>query len=564
MAPGLERHSRLVALLIEAGRLLQGIADADFERARADRRTPATHSLTELLLHLGRAVHSSWDSDFDAPLELPQVPCPVDLPPAVDLREPEGFAFYAVYPEAYALAARRLSLAAPPRVIGIRSIGASLAATVAAALGAPSFVTVRPFGTAYNRQVAIAPELERELLGEPAHFLIVDEGPGQSGRSFGAVADWLEQRGVPLERIAFLPSHCGAPGRQASAADRQRWSRAQKEVADLGPMLPQLLGRWASDLLGPLDAPLTDISAGEWRRHAYAHAGEWPAVNRAWERRKFLARAGGDTWLLKFAGLGKAGRRNLATASGLQESGLSCDARGLVHGFLVQRWHGEARRLVASDAPVEELAHYIARRARLFPAAGAQGASIAELLDMTRRNLSLAIGEHAAAALSRWQPRVGALEQRVVRVLTDGRLQPHEWLRLADGRLLKVDALEHHCGHDLIGAQDIAWDVAGASVEFELDRRQTAWLAAEVGRSIGRLVDPELVEFMTTAFLAFRLGQVALSIDMCGDRAEQLRLTRVLKRLEQRLHQCLLPCATSSKRLESLVDEEPERMAVRN
>jgi hypothetical protein len=29
-------------------------------------------------------------------------------------------------------------------------------------------------------------------------------------------------------------------------------------------------------------------------------------------------------------------------------------------------------------------------------------------------------------------------------------------------RLLKTDALDYHAGHDPIGCQDIAWDIAGA------------------------------------------------------------------------------------------------------
>jgi hypothetical protein len=554
MAAGLERHSRLVTLLIEAGRLQQGIADADFERVGCDRRTPETGALTELLLGLGRAVCSSWDSGFEAPLDLPEVP-KTDLPGALDLREPEGFAFYALYPEAYAEAARRVRLAGPPRVVGVRSIGTSLAALVAATVGAKTFVTVRPFGHPFARKVALASELERELLAEAGHFLIVDEGPGQSGSSFGAVADWLEARAVPLERIAFLPSHCGQPGPQSSAAHRELWSRAHREVADLGPRLPQLIERWASELLGPLDEPLEDLSGGQWRGHAFPDQRNWPAADPAWERRKFLARAGAETWLIKFAGLGALGERKLEMARRLHRAGLSPQPRGLIHGFLVERWHDEAQRVTLRDKPLEVLADYIGKRARLFPAGEAQGASIAQLLDMARRNLSLSLGDDAAAGLSRWQPRVDSLEQRVVRVLTDNKLQPHEWLRLPDGRLLKTDALDHHAAHDLIGAQDVAWDVAGASVEFDLDQRETAWLAAQVGRSAGRLVDSELLELMTLAYLALRVGQVSLSIEMCaGNRAERVRLECVLKRHEHRLHQCLLQCETAATRPKSLVD----------
>src|SRR5205823_11055584 len=97
------------------------------------------------------------------------------LPPAVELRTPEGFAYYAVYPEAYIEAARRLRLTAQPFVIGIRSIGTTLGAVVAAALNAPPPITLRPHGEPFARQVTIAAELEQELLGRDAHYVIVDE-----------------------------------------------------------------------------------------------------------------------------------------------------------------------------------------------------------------------------------------------------------------------------------------------------------------------------------------------------------------------------------------------------
>jgi hypothetical protein len=537
MPPGLDRHSKLVALLIEAGRLLQGVADADFEAAGHDRRAPAIDELTAFLVALGHAVCGSWDGrqiDLPDPLEL----C---VAGPVELREPEGFAFYTVYPETYAEAARRIALRAPPCVIGIRSIGTSLAAAVAAAVGARTFATVRPFGDPYARRIAIAPELERELLSHSAHFLIVDEGPGRSGSSFGAVAGWLRARGVPVECITFLPSHAGEPGPHASKAHRALWAAADKAVADFAPRLPQLLAGWGARVIGQLDGPLVDLSGGAWRAHAYRNEREWPAANPSWERRKYLVRSRGERWLLKFAGLGPIGERKLAMARLLHEHGLAPQPRGLVHGFLVERWHDDATRLTPADRPLAELAQYIGTRARLFPAGEAGGASTGELLEMARRNAGLALGEAAAAALDRWVPRLPSLTARVRRVRTDNRLDPHEWLRLSDGTLLKSDALDHHCAHDLVGAQDAAWDVAGATVEFDLDARETARLAGEVGRAAGHPVDPELLQFMTVAYAAFRFGHAALSADMAsGDPAEQQRLTAASCRYERRLRAMLL------------------------
>ncbi len=97
----------------------------------------------------------SWDSGFSEFGEAPPVPQISDAPETVQLKTPEGFAFYAVYPEAYIEAARRLRLSAPPRVIGIRSIGTTLGSVVAAALDAEPPGTVRPFGDPFARRVAV-------------------------------------------------------------------------------------------------------------------------------------------------------------------------------------------------------------------------------------------------------------------------------------------------------------------------------------------------------------------------------------------------------------------------
>lgn len=536
MPPGLQRHSRLVALLIESGRLLQGVADADFQAAGHDRRTPAIEELTAFLVVLGQAVCSSWDRRI---VVLPHPPR-MSVGGAVELREPEGFAFYAVYPEAYAEAARSVALRGPPCVIGIRSIGTSLAAVAAAAAGADTFTTVRPFGEPYARRIAIAPELERALLSERRHFLIVDEGPGRSGSSFGAVSDWLRTRGTPLERITFIPSHSGGPGPHSSKAHGELWALAAKSVADLAPRLPQLLAGWAAQLIGPLDGPLADLSAGAWRADVYRDETEWPAVNANLERRKYLARVRGVSWLLKFASLGSTGERKLAMARTLYENGLAPEPRGVVHGFLVERWHEEATRLTPADRPLGEIARYLAVRARSFPAEESDGASLDALLEMTRRNVGLALGEAASAALDEWDRRLASMSARVVRVRTDNKLDAYEWLRLSDGTLLKSDALDHHAAHDLVGAQDVAWDVAGATVEFGLDAEETAWLAREVGRASDRTVDPGLLEFMTTAYAAFRLGQASLSTDMArGDPAEQRRIAAACERYERRLRRLL-------------------------
>jgi hypothetical protein len=519
---GLQRHSLLVSATVETGQLVQGIADAAFAQEQRDRRGPEIDALSAALAQMARAFCRSWDSGFHDFAPLPRVEGRADGPAEVEMRVPEGFAYYAVYPEAYVEAARRLKLSAPARVIGIRSIGTTLGAVVAAALDAPPAMTVRPFGEPFDRTIALDAELERALLDGDVHYVIVDEGPGQSGSSFGAVADWLTARGVAADRIAVIPSHSGAPGPAVTEARRRWWRSVQREVGDFGDAWAALVGEWSSALVGPLDEAPLDISAGAWRDQRFATGADWPAVVPAWERRKFLLRAGGEEFVAKFAGLGGAGEDKLAIARALHCEGFVPEPRGLAHGFLIERWYADASPLGPGEQPVREIARYIGTRARLLSAATASGASAGALLEMARRNISLELGDGFARALDRWS--TDDLDRRIVRVRTDNRLDRHEWLRTASGALIKTDAVDHHQAHDLIGCQDLAWDCAGAIVEFELNQDQARQLVNFVGEWAAGNVDRALLEFYRVAYLAFRLGQARFGATMVGDGSEQQRL----------------------------------------
>lgn len=477
---GLERHSKLVGALVETGRIEQALADGGSGEAA---------TLNAFNLELARCVIRSSESGYAETGELPHVP-QIESSDAVEMRVPEGFAFYALYPEAYAAAARRLRLTGPPRIIGIRSIGTTLGAVVAAALGAPPPLTVRPSGDPFARQLELAPN----SVDRGAHYVIVDEGPGLSGSSFGAVADALEAHGVPLDRICFMPAHGEELGPRASEAHRARWNSAQRVAAKVDTS-------FLAERFGPLDP----FSTGE-----------------PWERLKFIAHNAEGKILLKFAGLASVGERKLEMARALHAAGLSPEPLGLVHGFLAERWREDAVRLAAEDKPVEEIGHYIGTRARLFPAPEASGATTADLLAMCRRNLSQALRDEAAAALGRWS--AAGVSASAERVRTDNKLDRGEWLRLADGRLLKTDALDHHCGHDLIGCQDMAWDVAAAIVEFALDDDETRLLVRATEQASGRGVHPALLDFHRLAYCCFRIGQAKLAGELCSDAAERERL----------------------------------------
>ena len=59
-------------------------------------------------------------------------------------------------------------------------------------------------------------------------------------------------------------------------------------------------------------------------------------------------------------------------------------------------------------------------------------------------------------------------------VIADGRMQPHEWLLSKEGKLLKTDSGSHGDDHFFPGPTDIAWDLAGAIVEWQMNEQQAA------------------------------------------------------------------------------------------
>jgi len=524
--PGIERHGELVAAFIEAGELAQAIADAEFSVRQCDARSRTVDAAMQIVITLAQAVGTSWTSAFrtmtplhsNSVVQLRSAP----LPDVIECKQAEGYAFYALYPEAYFRAASMLPSGPQTRVIGIRSIGTGLAGLVAAAAKAPLPMTVRPTGHPFRRTLSLAPELARDILADPqACFAIVDEGPGLSGSSFGAVADFLESNGVARWRLHFLPSHRGDLGPQASEAHQLRWTEAHRHIVDFDELilraeLPALrLENWMSDLVGLSAAPMEDISGGSWRRLRYDGKEAWPPAAIHQERRKYLLQTTEGRWLLKFAGLGRDGHRKLDRARRLHAAGFTPEVRGLRHGFLVERWVEEAQPLdlAAFDRGrlVETIGRYLGYRAKHFPAEHGRGASLSALVEMASHNVQEALGERAREAVGRRLPQLSRIEQAVRPVETDSRMHRWEWLVLPDGRLLKTDAIDHHAAHDLIGCQDVAWDIAGACVELSLSGREARGLRAIVQREAGYEVSPELIEFMQICYPAFQLGYYTMA-----------------------------------------------------
>jgi hypothetical protein len=407
---------------------------------------------------------------------------------ALTLRHPEGYAFYALYPELYASAARQLR-GQDVQVIGIRSIGSSLASVVAAALDSRHPTrTVRPRGHPFSRTLELGPALERDLLSGQTRYAIVDEGPGLSGSSFDAVARWLIERGVAPERIVIFPSHAGEPGAHASPGARARYRAIERvHVAFDALFDPARLARWFEDITGP--AQLEDLSAGRWRRLFYAPS-QYPASHLRNERRKYLLRSARGSYLMKFTGLGGLAPALAARAQRLSDAGFTPRLLSVRDGFSLSEFQLDAtpaaRAPRASWAP--QVARYLAFLREQCPAPR-QGASLEQLSEMCKYNASQLGIELECAPPSHAQP-----------IEVDNKLELCEWLVTRDGRVLKCDAEDHHAGHDLIGCQDPAWDVAGAMVELGLSARELDYPS-------------DTLAFYTRAYAAFRAGKCKLAVD---------------------------------------------------
>ncbi|MDQ0571143.1 hypothetical protein QFZ42_002977 [Variovorax paradoxus] len=402
---GIGRHSLLVDALIEAGELVQGLADARFHAAgQRDVRSPEVDAAMALAMAVARLCARSWETSFSpeppalesarrqgAP-EDALAACEALLSPfeEVDVKQPEGYAFYALYPDGHFVAAKRLQCR-PWRVIGLRSIGTSLSAMVAVALGDAAPLTLRPVGHPFDRRLALG---NASLAMPAAHHAIVDEGPGLSGSSMAGVIRQLRNEGVPADHIHLFPGHANGPGVRSGPEVRALWAQAATHVVGFDELILRAenpahrLQSWVEALIGPLHAPLSEVTAGEWR---HAHDGtpdELPPAHPWQERRKFLASGGDGCWLVKFIGLGHAARQRFGCAKALAEAGFSPAVAGLCHGFMVERWHGDMAPLSPARLGnaalrarlIEGLADYIAFRARSFPAPGESGALAAGLV----------------------------------------------------------------------------------------------------------------------------------------------------------------------------------------
>lgn len=544
-------HGEIRDLLVAFDELESGVADA--LNPEVDDEGGVEQAFRMAALELGRAfVASQGGRDKEVrgwmrrlagrAAVLESLP----LPPAVPAAEAEGYAWYALYPETYTAAARRFRREAKPRSVvclGIRQIGASLSAVVAAALeegGCPVRLhTVRPRGHPFARRFLPSAEFAEKLRrgAESAHFLIVDEGPGLSGSSFCCVAETLSGWGVPDGRIVFFPSWVPDGSAFVSLTARERWPRHRSFTA-----------RWEETWPGgsplahvfPAMNPL-ELSGGLWRSVLLEGPADFPPVHPQHERRKFLfsplahSPSPDPPLLARFAGFGRKGQTALARGRALEEAGWGPPVVGKAEGFLLTRFVSGRPLLPRDFTPdlLETLASYLAWVRDRYPAE--KGTEPETMMEMIRINVAEEFEKD-------WSGRLGSLDllyRPTPATALDGRIFPHEWISTPGG-YLKTDGTDHHDDHFFPGATDIAWDLAAACIEFRLPKDGAALLLRRYADLSGDGDISRRLPFHRLAYLAFRLGYARLGAQSLSPSDDGRRFDRAANRYARLLRRELV------------------------
>jgi hypothetical protein len=296
----------------------------------------------------------------------------------------------------------------------------------------------------------------QENMQKKSEFLIVDEGPGFSGSTLLSVARASEKAGVPRDRITLL---CSRPlDDRLDHRSGGELKNYRRFVSGYGKRIPAEADR--------------QVGAGLWRQMLYPDRSDWPACWTDLERIKHISVD--ETTLFKFEGLGRFGALARHQAQLLADAGLSPLLLGFEDGFVRYRFE-RGRPLNRQDLTANvltQMAEYCAFRARNLAASFATPDSV---MNMMQVNLQVEFGrDNPFSDLPIAFP-----------VYPDCRMMPHEWILTNDGRVVKTDAVGHGEGHQVPGPADIAWDLAGAIVEWDLQHSEKDFFLSQYQRASG-------------------------------------------------------------------------------
>ncbi|HKD82237.1 MAG TPA: hypothetical protein VKH81_21270 [Candidatus Angelobacter sp.] len=486
-----------ISALLRAGELECAIADADAHRA-----TPFV-ALTDALAKA--LVDNHLPGNFE---ELERAVAESSVPEELSVSTAEGFAYYALHPLAYSRVLEKLlDLRKRVVVIGIRSIGATLSAVTAAAaqsrgLNAVRF-TVRPAGHPYNRYTEFLPcqlQVIQSGIAHQGQFLIVDEGPGLSGSSFLSVAEALERAGVARQDIFLLCAHEPNPNALCSANAAERWRRFRHETVTGQACVP------SGDFIG----------GGQWRNRLFQDESVWPPIWSTMERVKYLVSAdSSERRLFKFGGFGHYGDPVFEREQRVAVAGFGPMPRLEESGFLSYPWL-RGRAMAPNDLSrevIHRLAEYCAFRVQAF---AIDQADLKPLQEMADHNLA-ELGFRRPVSLTLEHP-----------VIADGHMQPHEWVLTQEGQIFKTDSGSHGDDHFYPGPTDIAWDLAGAMVEWQMNAAQSEEFLQLYRRASGDNPgsrDPgSRIDDFVRAYTVFRCAYCRMAANVMQGAAEQARL----------------------------------------
>jgi hypothetical protein len=505
----------LLHALLLAGELECALSDAPASAEDAE----AACRLTSLL---AEAAIRAEASDFSAIALLPHRALRIcerfRVSSLVSLSVPEGFAYYALHPLDYADLIERLPLNTPRAfVVGVRSIGTTISGVVCAKLQQfgvhAERTTVRPTGHPYQRNCGLDARqrtMIRSLLSHDANFIVCDEGPGRSGSSLLSVADALEREGVPASQIVVLCSHQPDLNTLCAPDAAQRWRRYRSAATGMTRRLPA--------------APQEYAGGGEWRRHLIPTGGSWHGVWPQMERLRYLSADHEE--LLTFEGYGPYGAAARARNEHLSNSSYGLVYLGNESGFGKHKLP-DGRTLNCSNLTSEwlsRMAEYCAWRARTFRT-GDVNSHVLEA--MTRNNFEREFGKFPEG------PQL-CVERATI---CDNRMAPHQWLATSDRRVVKLDAAIHGDDHFFPGPCDIAWDLAGVIVEWNLDPAAREFFLRQYRRESGDDASPRIKGY-EIAYAMFRLAwskMAAASVAASEEAGRLMRDYRQYRRVVQNL-----------------------------
>jgi len=544
-----ELIAELEAAVVERGSIVDALVRAgEIETGLADCGTANALEMAAIVDRLaavacGFAPCSSLRAAIDALRRMS------DLPP-INCSHCEGFSYYGLHPLDFADLAERIQQELRPvvAVIGIRTAGATLSAIVRASLQhhhqnyhqthlknhtatAGDQVeqvereTVRPEGEPYHRVTRFS-EGQSQWIGEKlrqnADFVIVDEGPGFSGSTFLSVARALLEAGVPHTNIVLMTSR---PLNAASgAALVAEWKQFRSFTIDYGTRTPPKAQVY--------------IGNGLWRERFYRSHAHWPGSWTLMERSKYIDSDGSG--FQKFEGFGRYGQLCRRHAEILAEAGLSPQLNTFEDGYASYELL-IGRPLACTDLTAEVLSHmagYCAFRVKNLPAKNIDTIALA---NMRGWNMSVELGTEISKA-SRSEPsRSNAFwnEPPVESpVYPDCRMMPHEWLQDPDGRIVKTDSVDHAEGHHLPGPVDIAWDLAGAIIEWRLSPPEVDFFLREYQRQSGENAVKRIPQYLLL-YAIFRSAQCRMGAASMAQSHEGAHLQREYRRYAESVKQSL-------------------------